>query len=155
MHSTKSQFTEKSAAYPGVEYTIRTLNAVARAERDATIMQERLEYSRITSERATQFKALVGDEGSIEDRNARANALPLEKRLAIIELDERADVIYQRHIVPATIRAAFVSISGYELDGDPAPTADALIAAAPDVLLAEIHAACVRGSSLTEAEAKN
>ena len=155
MHSTKSQFIEKSTAFPGVEFTIRTLNTIARAERDASIMDQRLEYSRLTSERATQFKALVGDEGSIEDRNARANALPLDKRLAIIELDERADAIYQRHIVPATIRAAFVSISGYELDGDSAPGVDALIAGAPDELLAEIHAACVRGSSLTGEEAKN
>lgn len=154
MHSTKTVYTEQSKLYPGVSFKIRTLNVMKRAQRDAGIASQRLEYTRLSAERATQFKALGGDTGTIEEQTARVNALPIEKRLEILRLDEEADSIFNQFILPATIRAAFVSIDGYELDGA-TPDIDALLNDAPDDLLGEIYAACVRGSGLTEGEAKN
>lgn len=155
MHSLKSKFTESSKKYPGVSFTVRNLNTIRRAERDATIASHRLEYTRLTAERATQFKALAGEDGTAEERNARVNALPVDKRLAILKMDEEAQHIYERFIVPNAIRAGLVSIDGIDLDGVEHPTAEDVIQGAPDDLIEEIYAACVRGSGLTEDEAKN
>lgn len=154
MHSTKSAFIAKSTKYEGVTFKVRTLNTIKRAERDARIAQDRLEYTRLTSERATQFRALVGEDGTVEELNAKANALPIGRRLELLSLDEQAQHIFERVIIPSTIRAAFVSIEGYEIDGK-APTVDDLLENAPDDLLGEVYAACVTGSGLTEGEAKN
>jgi|APGre2960657404_1045060.scaffolds.fasta_scaffold01058_7 hypothetical protein len=155
MHSLKSKFTEASKKYAGVSFTVHNLNTIRRAERDAAIASHRLEYTRLTAERATQFKALAGEEGTAEERNARVNALPLEKRLAILEMDEKAQHIYERFIVPNAIRHGLIGVEGLELDGTENPTADDILAGAPDDLIEEIYAACVRGSGLTEDEAKN
>ena len=155
MHALTSSFTEKSKKYEGVAFKVRTLNALKRAARDAQIAGERLEYTRLTSERATQFKALAGEDGTIDELNAKVNALPVEKRLAIWDMDERAQRIYDEFIVPNTIRAALISVTGLSLDGIENPSVDDILAGAPDDLIAEIHAACVRGSGLTEGEAKN
>jgi len=155
MHSLKSKFTEASKKYPGVTFTVRNLNAMRRAERDAAIASHRLEYSRLIAERATQWKALAGEDGTIEERNARVNALPVDKRLAILEMDEKAQHIYERFMLPNAIRAGFISVEGLELDGVATPSVDDLLSGAPDDLIEEIYTACVRGSGLTEDEAKN
>jgi hypothetical protein len=155
MHSLKSKFTESSKKYPGVSYTVRNLNTIRRAERDAAIASHRLEYTRLTAERATQFKALAGEDGTAEERNTRVNALPVDKRLAILKMDEEAQHIYERFIVPNAIRAGLISVDGLDLDGVEKPTTEDVIQNAPDDLIEEIYAACVRGSGLTEDEAKN
>ena len=155
MHSFNSEFTEKSKKFEGVAFTVRTLNTTKRAERDAKIAAERLQYTRLSAERATKFKELVGEDGTPEERNAKVNAMPLEKRVDLLYLDEQAQHIYDSVIAPSTIRAALISVTGLELNGVKEPKVEQIIADAPDELLAEIHEACVRGSGLTEGEAKN
>ena len=154
MHSLKSTFNEKSTKYPGVTFTVRNLNAMQRAVRDAQIAAERLEYTRIVTERAMQFKALAGEDGTVEQQNARVNSLPVEKRIALWDMDERAKHIYDGTIVPNAVRFGLVSVDGLDMDGATAD-ADAVLNSAPDDLIEEIYTACVRGSSLTEGEAKN
>ena len=57
--------------------------------------------------------------------------------------------------LPNAIRAGFISVEGLELDGVATPSVDDLLSGAPDDLIEEIYTACVRGSGLTEDEAKN
>ncbi len=154
MHSLSSTFTVDSKLYPGAVYKIRTLNTIQRAKRDAAIASHRLEYTRLNAERQTIYKHLAGDTGTDEEKLERVNAHPVEKRLPILDFDQKAQCILDEHIVPATIRAALISVDGIEIDGAK-PTVETLLENAPDGMLTEIYAACVNGSGLTEGEAKN
>ena len=143
-----------SKKYAGVVFHVRTLNVIQRAIRDSEISEHRHEHSRLLTERAVQFEALVGKTGTPEERTVRANLLPPDSKAAILNLDEAAELIFNQHIAPATIRKALASIDGYEIDGAPA-TAELMILHAPDDLLRECFEACERGSGLTEEQAKN
>ena len=154
MHSLSSKTVIKSKILDGVEYTVRTLNIVKRAERDAGIAEHRAEYSRLSTERQTSLAKLIGKEGTDEEREAKYQALSAEDRTRDQTLFEAIDQLLQRYIIPATIEAALISITGYEIDGA-APDAKALIEHAPDALLKEIYSACVTGSGLTGDEVKN
>lgn len=154
MHSFSSITTVLSKKYPGVAFQIRTLNMIQRAIRDAGIADHRLEYSRLSAERGALNDSLLGKEGTVEEREKRFDALPQADRLKIIDLNNQAELIHQRFIAPATIKAAFAGITGLEIDGD-VPDAEKLIRDAPDELLQEIYDACLDGSGLTDGEAKN
>jgi hypothetical protein len=158
MPSLKTINTEESKLYPGVKYKIRTLNQLRRARRDAAIAAERLEYTRVTAERAHQFKVLVGDDGTPEELNAKANSLPVEKRVALWDMDQKAEAIRIQVLMPSTIRAALISVEGLEkleLEGvDPADV-DSIIENAPDTLLDELYVFCLQASQLTPDEVKN
>ena len=158
MPSLKTIVTEKSVLFPGVEYRIRTLNQLRRARRDSAIAAERLEYTRITAERADRFRALVGETGTPDEQTDRANALPVEKRIILWEMDQKAEFIRAQHIMPATIRAALISahnLEVLELEGVDANDVESIIENAPDELLTEVYEFCLKASQLSPYEVKN
>jgi hypothetical protein len=154
MHSLCSKTVVKSVLFPGVEYTIRTLNVVQRAKRDAKVATQRAEYARLTAERQSALAKLIGVGGTDEERTAKYDALAATDRAKDQTLFEAIERILQEYLVPANIEAALISVSGYEIDGA-APDWKLLIEHAPDTLLAEVHRACTTGSCLTGDEAKN
>jgi hypothetical protein len=154
MPSLQSITDHESTTTPGVRFRVRVLNVVRRARRDAAIADQRLEYTRATTERAAAFRLLVGEDGTIQELNDKANLLPDEKRVQLYALDERCNGILQQHIIPATIRAGLVEITGLQLNGKPAD-AELLIEEGPDDLLAEVYEACANAAGLTEEQAKN
>ncbi len=184
MHSFNSSAIVNSAKYPGVKFKIRTLNIVQRAKRDASIAAHRMEYSRLTNERFSLFKAAVGpsetpfikalkvevaklalpeDHAVTVGLNAFLSSAEMEAKLAqlpaetvqqISALSDQANLIHNEHIAPAIISKGLMEITGMEIDGV-AATAESIIADAPDDLLSEIYDACEKGGSLTDEEAKN
>lgn len=124
-----------SGAYEGVRFTIRRLNVIQRARANAPILEKRARFAELIQ----QVEELAKDPAMV----AQARAA-----------DEAAGAILNIDILPALIRAAFVSIEGFTVEGD-APTVDELLEYAPTDLLREIYAACVSESALSDADAKN
>ena len=158
MPTLKTISIEDSKIFPGVKYKIRTLNQIRRARRDAAIAAERLEYTRLTSERAQLFKALVGEDGTQEERTAKANMLPPEKLMRIWDLDQRAEAIRVQTIIPSTIRAAVISIENLEslaLEDVDVSDIGSILENGPDALIDELYILCLQASQLTAEEAKN
>ncbi len=151
--------TFNSATFPEVSFTVRVLNRIERARRDAGIAAHRAEFSRLERERAALLRSLIpgadfeSSSGAVA-ANERVMALPLADKERLFALKEEADIVHSAQIVPAEIRAALISITGLECDGVPA-TVESVIASAPDELIIEIHAACVSASGLTAEQEKN
>lgn len=154
MHSLSSVSTVKSKKYDGVEFQVRTLNMIQRAVRDAGISEHRLEYSRLSAERVALNDKLLGKDGTVEEREKRFDALSTDDRFKIIDLNNRAELIHQQFVAPATIKAALIGVTGYEIDGKPAD-AESIILNAPDDLLQEAYDACTNASGMTGEETKN
>ncbi len=132
----------ESAALPGVSFTVRRLNYIARCERDLALLEDR-----------ARMAALIGRMQALCDGDdftkPRAGAEQEHRRL-----DAEYAMLHQTRIIPAYIRAGLVSVDGLTVDGAAADTA-AVLAAAPDALLDEIFAACVAASDLSESQRKN
>ncbi len=184
MPSLKTKSTVESKTCPGVSFQVRTLNAVQRARRDASVAAHRHEYSRLLNEARAIYKKVAGvtdtaftsalkaelvklalpdghviSKGlaqylSAEEQAAKMNAIAPAERAQLDELNDRASLVDNEHLVPATLRAALVGVTGYEIDGA-AATVEAFIENAPDELLAEAYEACVNASGLTGEQAKN
>lgn len=184
MPSLKTKNVIESKVCAGVSFHIRTLNAVQRARRDASVASQRHEYSRLVNEARAIYKKVAGitdtpftsalkaelsklalpeehavSKGlarflSAEEIDAKMAALTAAERAQLDELNDRANLIDNEHLVPATIRAALVEVTGYEIDGKPA-TVEAFISDAPDELLNEAYDACTGASGLTAEQAKN
>lgn len=184
MPSLTTQSTIQSKVCPGVSFQVRTLNAVQRARRDASVAAHRHEYSRLLNEARAIYKKVAGitdtaftaalkaelvklelpedhavSNGlaaflSSEEMAAKMAALTPVERGQLDELNDRASLIDNEYLVPATLRAALISVTGYEIDGASA-TVDAFIENAPDALLAEAYEACSNASGLSGEQAKN
>jgi hypothetical protein len=148
MHLTTRK-THESKAIPGCKFTVRTLNSVQRARRDAAIADHRREYSRVTGELTTLVAKHLGD-GSEEERRAKLAALDRSVSAELDLLADQARLIQDEFITPATIRAALFSIEGA---GD--VTLENFVDEAPDELLDEVKAACEQASGLTADQQKN
>lgn len=148
MHLT-TKTTVQSQAYPGVSFTVRTLNNFQRARRDAAIAEHRREYTRLTTELAALVQSHV-DSGPPEQRAERVAALDPALLLQMRSLDDDARLVYDQHIAPAMIRAALLSI-----DGADGITLENLFDEAPDQLLHEIAEACEKASGLSGEQQKN
>lgn len=145
----KTKTTVQSQAFPGVSFTVRTLNSVQRARRDAAIAEHRREHTRLTTELGALVAQHVGT-GTEEERTAKLAALDPGVSLQMESLYEEARLIYDQHIAPAMVRAALVSIEGVE-----GLTVETLFDEAPDELLEEISKACQDASGLSAEKQKN
>lgn len=132
----------ESAALPGVAFTVRRLNYIARCERDLSLLEDRARMSGLL----TRMREVCDGDDVTKPRTGSEN----EHR----RLDAEYAILHQTRIVPAYIRAGLVSVDGLTVDGSDADTA-AVLASAPDALLDEIFGACVAASDLSEAQRKN
>ena len=127
-----SRFTEQSNSLSGVSFTVRRLNSIQRAHREAVIIESREQLAEILK----QYADLAdGDPGKAR-------------------LDREYGVIHARYIKPAVILAGLVRVDGLTADGKPVTDAEALLelGADADALIDEIYIACERGSGLTVAQ---
>jgi len=145
----KTKTTVQSETFPGVSFTVRTLNSVQRARRDAAIAEQRREYTRLTTELAALVQQHIGS-GTAEQRSAKLTALEPGVSLQMASLDDEARLIYDQHIAPAMVRAALVSI-----DGPDGLTVETLFDEAPDELIEEIAKSCGDASGLSAEKQKN
>jgi len=136
MMNFRSTEVHESDAVEGVRFTVRVLNVIQRARRDAEIADQRLEFTRLLEE----YRAL-GD----EERNSPAGR----------RLDYLSGLIADQYLKPASIRAGLVSIEGLSVDGEPVTDADGLIERGPDALIEEVWLACEAASGLSEEQRKN
>lgn len=151
--------TFNSATFPEVSFTVRVLNRIERARRDALIAGPRAEFSRLERERSALLRSLIPNAdwetaAGQAEASERIQKLPLADKERVFALKEDAQIVHDAQIVPAEIRAALIGVTGLECDGA-AATVESVIASAPDELLIEIHAACVSASGLTAEQEKN
>lgn len=136
--------THESQALPGVSFTVRRLNVIERAKRDAKMLPARSRYSDILDRmRTLSVDPDADDYKSAPGKENQFNAAWSE--LIHVENGE---------IRPAYIRAGLVSVDGLTIDGA-APTVEAFLAGAPDPLIIEVFAACRAASDLQEELRKN
>ena len=134
MFSFSSKETHDSQACAGVRFTVRILNEIQRARRDAKLLETRARINELRDQWAA-----AKDKGTSLD---------------MIKIDDEASLLSQSVVVPAFIRAGMISVDGLEIDGAPA-TVEALIESGPANLVSEIYEACVRASGLNQEESKN
>ena len=174
-----STFTQESASCPGVKFTMRVLNQMARAARDAELVEARTEIATLFA----QMNAIPDPELEVAEMEAAAKAQEREleaaetehiaalradpentrNRIARARLDHRIGLIINSVVKPAYIRASLARVTGLEIDGGAAldqgeisaPPWDRLLADGPDALIEELYAAAVMNSGLTEATEKN
>lgn len=125
----------KSTEIDGITFTVRTLNVIQRARRDAGIADERIRYTNLLRE----YQALSEEEKSLD---------------AGPELVYRITLLLNEYLIPAALRAGLISISGIEIDSKPA-TAEMLIESGPDDLLMEIFERCEETAGLSGDDSKN
>lgn len=133
MFSFASKETQDSAAIPGMKFTVRRLNDIQRARRDMKLIDVR---ARLT-ELSARFEK-IEDLESIERRR----------------LDYEIGLVINADLKPAYIRAGFVSMEGFEIDGA-VPTAESLIESGRSDVINEVYAACAAASGMTPDELKN
>lgn len=173
-----------SLKFPGVRYHVRTLSVIQRARRDASIAQQRLEWLRLSNEQDTLRRKLLGDHttefvsalrqaiakleladdhpvtlglarfATQEEMADKFDRLPEDEKAKLEAVQQEHTLLYQQHILPATIRAALVKVEGLELEGGEA-TVENILEHAPDELLAEVYDACAGASGLVEESQKN
>ncbi|MDR3718541.1 MAG: hypothetical protein P4K98_07040 [Bryobacteraceae bacterium] len=163
----KPTFTQDSQSCPGVRFTMRVLNQITRAERDAELVEARAS----TAELAAQMQRLPDPDEPIRRINAAAQAESRERtpeeqaqiqaieaqpdtvthRVARNKLDQRIGLTINRDLKPAYIRASLISIEGFEVDGQPAMAKpwESLLRSAPDELIDELYVAANLNSGLT------
>ena len=168
----KPTFTQESTACPGVRFTLRVLNQITRAERDAGLIEARTKISDLVAqlqrlpdpdaEGRTILAAAAAEERELSaDEQAKLSAIEAKpeidsQRLARNMIDHRVGLIINQEIKPAYIRAALLSIEGFEMDGKLlAKPWDALIRSAPDELIDELYLAANLNSGLTSEQEKN
>ena len=168
----KPTFTQESQACPGVRFTMRVLNQITRAERDAELVEARSNIAEL----AAQMQRLPDPDEPIRRIDAAANsecreqtpeeqaqiqaieARPetVSQRVARNKLDHRIGLTITRDLKPAYIRASLISIEGFEVEGKPAVKPwDTLIRNAPDELIDELYVVANLNSGLTTDQEKN
>lgn len=136
--------THESQTAPGVTFTVRRLNLIARAARESKMLPARARYSDIFD----RIRTLAADPDASELRAAPGR--DGEFNLAWAELIH----LENSEIRPAYIRAGLVAVEGMTIDGAPV-TVETFLNGAPDALLVEAFVACRNASDLTEEQRKN
>lgn len=142
-----SKKTIESIAVPGVTFTVRRLNKIQRAKRDRPVMAERLRFGTALRERE-----------AIKPMKEPARVLSADLQKEYDAFNYEATLLYEEYLVPASISAALVSITGLEIDGTAITSASALLESGTtetDTLFDEIYGACESASGLSDAERKN
>lgn len=150
----KSKCRFESKAAPGAVFVIRTLNSIQRARRDASIAEQRLEFTRVSAELAALRKALIGNDGTVEDNRAKYDALSIDDKMKLDFLAAKQNSLYEEYVVPANLKAGIVKIEGLKLDGQVVETVEQLYEA-PDALINELYEQCQAAAGLSEEEQKN
>jgi hypothetical protein len=170
----KSEITRRSVTVPGLSFTVRSLNYIDRAARDAATIEDRARMDRLRTESAELLDgrskplpegadkhpegvALTDQiKGEIAERvrALKIASLAPADREEIAAIEERWAQIRASRIIPAVIRAGFVSLKAGD---EEIQSADALLSAGAgaDALLLEIYLACCDQSGATEEERKN
>jgi hypothetical protein len=138
-----STITLDSSTCEGVRFTIRRLTKVTMAKRDMEILDQQVRFAEL-NERIDALRKPYGDD----------EEPPLEVRVEMTRYDRERGVIIDSAFKPATIKAALVSIDGYELDGKRV-TAAMLLENGPNELIDEVWIAINKHSILTVDQAKN
>ena len=153
----KPTFTQDSRTSPGVRFTMRVLNQITRAERDAELVDARASIAELAAEmqrlpdpdepiRRIEAAAKAEGREATPEEQAQIRAIEskpetIGQRVARNKLDHRIGLIINRELKPAYIRASLVSIEGFEVEGKPAAKPwDTLIRNAPDELIDELAA---------------
>ncbi len=168
----KSTFTQDSKACPGVRFTMRVLNQITRAGRDAELVEARSqiaelaaqmqrlpdpddEIRRIAAAARAEVRELTAEEQA-QIRAIEAKPETSSQRVARNTVDHRIGLIINRELKPAYICASLISIEGFEVEGKlPAKPWDTLIRHAPDELIDELYIAANLNSGLTSEQEKN
>lgn len=154
----KSKITHQSKSAPDVSFTVRCLNVMQRARRDAAIADRKIRYSQLLADQRALLKAAIPGFYEEEDPNKRADLLKTlapDKANELAEIQFKAALLLDEHIRPAIVKAGLLSIDGLVLDGQAVTAPEAFLECAPDELLDEVYEACESASSLTDAERKN
>jgi hypothetical protein len=141
--------TKQSTAVPGVSYTIRNLNKIEYARREAKLLEVRYRLREIVDE------WMPLDKMPEEQRTAE------EKKRHLL-LDQEYAMLIATECKPAAIRGGLVSIEGVTIGGKPVD-ADLLLAAGGagednvivNKLIDEIYLDCERSAGLQVEERKN
>lgn len=183
MLSIQTQETKQSTTCEGVSFTIRKLSRIQRSLRDLPIFEERLKAENLSTrwwELQKEKEALCASDSEISAIDQQLSTLPdvspekkdleatREKLCAanpsiakvaaqMASVDNEYGLMVLAHMVPASIKAGLVSITGLEINGQPATPELLVTCATPEVneLLSEIYAECEAASGLTSTQKKN
>jgi hypothetical protein len=149
MLSIKTKETKQSTSCEGVSFTIRKLSRIQRSQRDLPIFEQRLKADDLMR----RFWELTKEREALKAGDPAAGNLDKE----IASVDYEFALIQSSHLAPASIRAGLVSITGLEIDGQPATPEMIATNATPELddLVREIYAECEVASGLTGAQKKN
>lgn len=136
----ESKINHESESFPGVKFTVRRLNSIQRAKRDAKMLEQRVRISELDAKQRALPKVEPDQPDSAAVERARLTA--------------ELETLESEHFKPAYIRAGMISIEGFEVEGKAGGVEDVL-EHAPDELIAEIYLACIRASGLTEIQQGN
>ena len=147
----------QSTVDDSVYFTIRTLNQIQRARRDAANLDGRQKY----------IEALVARRSLVDDVVPRVMREEQERITAwnekatpdqIRRLDELADreaTLLNSVIIPMVLGAALVTIEGLMADSKQIITVEDFIEHAPDALIKDAYDFCEKASGLTDDQQKN
>jgi hypothetical protein len=155
-----------------VRFTMRVLNQITRAERDAELVEARSNIAELAAlmqrlpdpdEPIRRIDAAAKAESRERTPEEQAQVRAIEarpetvtQRVARNKLDHRIGVIITRDLKPAYIRASLISVEGFEVDDKPAAKPwDLLIRCAPDELIDQLYLAANLNSDLTTDQEKN
>lgn len=136
----ESKITHESRTVPGVKFTVRRLNVVQRAKRDAPLLQQRVRLTEIDHRLRSLPEIPVDGHDPFGPDRAALN----------VELQDLENL----HFRPAYLRAGLISVEGIEIDGAPV-TAQTLIESGPDDLIIEIYNACMSASEMNAVQQGN
>ncbi len=139
--------TVQSSLHPDIQYTVRVLNSVERAKRDAKILPIRARIGELL--RLVESLATGQFDESKESYHDYVKRQPAEWLAADAELTG----INEKDLIPNEIMAGFVSASGFTIGGQPVTRENIL--SAPTPVLAELYVACNDAAGLDKAMLKN
>lgn len=141
MYQYASSFEVPSKAIEGVSFSLRKMSEA-----------RRIDFRLRTAEAQAKLRALTMEATSLQAQ-ARTDSSPaLIDRIE--DVSERITAVVSGEINPAYVRWGLKSISGIEIDGEPA-TVESLIDAGPSDLFAEICGIIQASSGMTDEEIKN
>ena len=136
----------QSLIFSEITYTVRVLNSIERARRDAPLLEARARITELMRVRTEFEKSLPkpAPEAKVED--------PADYPVNVLKAIEEIGHLREKQIIPAYIMAGFVSAT-YTINGEAVTAANVLNSRTP--LLAELYTYCEEASELDGETAKN
>ena len=140
-----------------VFFTVRTLNLIQRARRDAANLDGRQKYTEAVSAQSSLVddvvpRALRGEQERIKTWTEKATP---DQNRRLDELADREATLRYSIIIPMVLGAALVTIEGLMADSKQIITVEDFIEHAPDALINEAFELCQKASGLTDDQQKN